>query len=144
VNRSRNRGSCVATPTGQVFKLADAHHDAAEHHERRGGKTKFLRAQQRGHGHVAAGLHLAVRLDVNAAAEIVQHERLVGFRQAEFHGAPACLMDESGDAPVPPSWPEIKTTSACAFATPAAMVPTPTSATSFTLTRALRFEFFKS
>jgi hypothetical protein len=53
-------------------------------------------------------------------------------------------MDDSGDAPVPPSWPEIKTTSACAFATPAATVPTPTSATSFTLTRALRLAFFRS
>ena len=29
----------------------------------------------------------------------------------------------SGDAPVPPSWPEISTTSACALATPAATVP---------------------
>jgi hypothetical protein len=42
------------------------------------------------------------------------------------------LIDVSGDAPVPPSWPEISTTSACALATPAATVPTPTSATSFT------------
>ena len=64
--------------------MADAHHDAAEHHERRGGKTKFLRAEQRGDGHVAAGLQLAVGLDVNAAAKIVQHERLVRFGQAEF------------------------------------------------------------
>ena len=53
-------------------------------------------------------------------------------------------MEDSGEAPVPPSWPEIKTTSACALATPAAIVPTPTSATSFTLMRALRLEFFKS
>ena len=83
--------------------MADAHHDAAQHHERRGGKTKFLRAEQRGHGHVAAGLHLAVGLHVNAAAQIVQHERLVRLGQAEFPRAPACLMDDSGDAPVPPS-----------------------------------------
>ena len=27
------------------------------------------------------------------------------------HGAPACLIDVSGEAPVPPSWPEISTTS---------------------------------
>ena len=53
-------------------------------------------------------------------------------------------MEDSGDAPVPPSWPLMSTTSACALATPAATVPTPTSATSFTLTRALRLEFFKS
>ena len=42
-------------------------------------------------------------------------------------GAPACLSDVSGDAPVPPSWPEIRTTSAWALETPAATVPTPTS-----------------
>jgi hypothetical protein len=60
------------------------------------------------------------------------------------HGMPACLMDVSGDAPVPPSWPLISTTSAFALATPAATVPTPTSATSFTLMRARSFEFFRS
>src|SRR5256885_15511685 len=54
------------------------------------------------------------------------------------HGVPACLIEESGDAPVPPSCPLIRTTSACAFETPAAMVPTPTSDTSLTLMRAWR------
>ena len=39
-------------------------------------------------------------------------------------------------APVPPSCPEMSTTSEWALATPAATVPTPTSATSFTCTRA--------
>ena len=34
--------------------------------------------------HVAAGLQLAVGLDGDAAAQIVQHERLVRFGQAEF------------------------------------------------------------
>ena len=43
-------------------------------------------------------------------------------------------------APVPPSNPEISTWSAFALATPAATVPTPTSDTSFTLTRAAGFE----
>ena len=59
-------------------------------------------------------------------------------------GRPACLMLVSGEAPVPPSWPEIRMWSACALATPAATVPTPTSETSFTLTRAPGFEFFRS
>ena len=40
---------------------------------------------------------------------------------------PACLSEVSGEAPVPPSWPLIRTTSAWALATPAATVPTPTS-----------------
>ena len=52
-------------------------------------------------------------------------------------GLPACLIELSGDAPVPPSWPEIWITSALALATPAAIVPMPISATSFTLTGAL-------
>ena len=33
-------------------------------------------------------------------------------------GSPACLIDESGEAPVPPSWPLIRMTSAWALATP--------------------------
>ena len=40
-------------------------------------------------------------------------------------GTPAATIDDSGDAPVPPSWPEISTWSAFALATPAATVPTP-------------------
>ena len=48
------------------------------------------------------------------------------------HGTPAFLIEESGLAPVPPSAPAMWTTSASAFATPAATTPTPASATSFT------------
>ncbi len=47
---------------------------------------------------------------------------------------PACLMEESGLAPVPPLAPDTWMTSASALAQPAAMVPTPSSATSFTET----------
>jgi len=45
------------------------------------------------------------------------------------HGEPACLMEDNGDAPVPPSWPDTWITSALALATPAATVPIPTSDT---------------
>ena len=55
------------------------------------------------------------------------------------HGMPACWIDACGEAPVPPSCPAITTWSAFAFATPAATVPTPTSDTSFTDTRARGF-----
>ena len=47
-------------------------------------------------------------------------------------GRPACLIDERGLAPVPPFWPLMWTTSARALTQPAAMVPTPSSATSLT------------
>ena len=53
-------------------------------------------------------------------------------------------VEVSGEAPVPPSCPLMSTRSACALATPAATVPTPTSATSFTEIRALGLTFFKS
>ena len=45
---------------------------------------------------------------------------------------------------MPPSNPAINTTSAFAFVTPAAMVPTPALETNFTLILAARFAFFKS
>jgi hypothetical protein len=60
------------------------------------------------------------------------------------HGLPAYLTEESGEAPVPPSCPEMVTWSALAFATPAATVPTPISLTSFTDTRDCGFTFFRS
>ena len=47
-------------------------------------------------------------------------------------GRPACLIEVCGLAPVPPSCPLISTTSDLPLATPAATVPTPTSATSLT------------
>ena len=49
-------------------EVADAHHDAAHRHQRRGGEAEFLGAQQRGDRHVAAGLQLAVGLDDDAAS----------------------------------------------------------------------------
>ena len=51
-------------------------------------------------------------------------------------GPPQCLMEETGDAPVPPSWPDTWITSAPALATPDATVPMPAWATSLTLTLA--------
>src|SRR5690606_19031613 len=59
-------------------------------------------------------------------------------------GVPACLMDDSGEAPVPPSWPAMTTWSAFALATPAATVPTPTSDTSLTDTEARGLAFLRS
>ena len=35
------------------------------------------------------------------------------------HGVPACLTEDSGEAPVPPSWPATTMWSALAFDTPA-------------------------
>ena len=57
----RNSGSCVATPTGQVFRWQTRIMMQPMRHQRRGGETKFLRAQQRGDDHVAAGLQAGRR-----------------------------------------------------------------------------------
>ncbi len=59
-------------------------------------------------------------------------------------GRPAYLMEVCGDAPVPPTWPEIRMTSALALATPAAMVPMPERDTSFTQTAASGLICFRS
>ena len=59
-------------------------------------------------------------------------------------GLPACLIEVSGEAPVPPSKPEIVTWSARPLDTPAATVPTPISETSFTETAASGLTFFRS
>ena len=56
------------------------------------------------------------------------------------HGAPTCLIDDSGDAPVPPAWPDRWMYDAPALATPAAIVPTPRLATSLTPIRARRVD----
>jgi hypothetical protein len=93
-------------------EVADAHHDAARHDQRRGGEAELLGAEQRGDHDVAAGLQLAVGLHDDAVAQAVEQQRLLGLGEAELPGAPACLSDVSGLAPVPPSWPEISTTSA--------------------------------
>ena len=64
--------------------VALAHHHAAEADEDGGGEPEFLRAEQRGDDDVASGLQLAVHLELDLAAQAVQHERLLGFRHAEF------------------------------------------------------------
>jgi hypothetical protein len=60
------------------------------------------------------------------------------------HGRPAYLMPVHLDAPVPPSWPEMRIWSALALATPDATIPTPVSDTSLTDTLARGFEHLRS
>ena len=66
------------------------------------------------------------------------------FTDAYNLGNPGSGEPVSWEAPVPPSWPAMVMKSAYALATPAAIVPTPISATSFTLTRADGLAFFRS
>ena len=65
-------------------QVADAHHDAAHHHERRRGEAVFLGAEQRADDDVASGLHLAVDLHDDAVAELVQDQHLLRLGEAEL------------------------------------------------------------
>ena len=65
-------------------EVADAHHHAAAHDERRGGEAELLAAEQRGDHDVAPGLELAVDLHDDAVAQAVAHERLLRLREPEL------------------------------------------------------------
>ena len=71
---------------GTGVEVALAHHDAAEGHQRHGGKAEFFRTQQRGNGDIAAGLQFAVRLNPDAAAQVIHYQNLLGFGEAQFPG----------------------------------------------------------
>src|SRR5262249_18314652 len=131
---------------GAGVEMADAHHDAAQDDERRRREAVLLAAEQRRDEDVASGLHLAVDLDHDAVAKLVQHQDLLRLGQAQLprHAALLDRGEGRGEGAVPPAGPEISTTSEKAFATPAATVPTPISATSFTCTRASGLAFFRS
>ena len=60
--------------------VAGPHHDAAQGQEWGRGEAEFLGTQQGGHDHVAAGLELAIGLQHHAAAQVVHHQDLLGFR----------------------------------------------------------------
>jgi hypothetical protein len=69
-------------------EVALPHHDAALGDERRGGEAELVGAEQRADDDVAAGLHLAVGLDPDAAAQAVEHQRLL--RLGEARAPTAC------------------------------------------------------
>ena len=81
---------CNAHWTG--VQIADTHHDAAHRHQRRCGKSKFFRAQDRRDSHISAAHQLAVGFQANTAPETIQDQRLMGFGQSQFPGE-SCVMD---------------------------------------------------
>ena len=68
------------------IQVTDSHHDAAQGYQGSGGKTKLLRPQQGSNHHIPPGFHLAIRLHHHPATQVVEHQGLVGFRQAQFPG----------------------------------------------------------
>ena len=65
-------------------EVALAHHDAALGHQRCRGKAEFIGAQDAADHHVAPGLHLTIGLDAHAAAQAVEHQRLLRFGKPQL------------------------------------------------------------
>ena len=122
-------------PTEQVPLWHFRSMHAAQAHQRRRAQAEPLRAEQRADHDVAAGLDLPVDLEADAVAQAFRPGP-AALGQAQFPRSAGVLDGGQGVAPVPPSWPLMRISSASALATPAATVPTPTCATSLTLTLA--------
>ena len=143
-NRARRRGSCVATPTGQVLRwhLRIMTHPSVT-------SATVPKPNSSAPSSAAITTSRPVRSCPSTCTRIRSRRRLstrvccVSARPIS-HGMPACLIELIGELPVPPSWPLTSTMSARPLATPAATVPTPTSATSFTDTRASGLAAFRS
>ncbi len=125
-----------ADADGAGIRMALAHHDAAHRDERGSADAELLGTQHGGHHDVASGADAAVGAQGHAMAKIVQCKDLIGFRQPHLPRHAGVFDRGLRRSAVPPLWPEIRITSALALATPAAMVPMPVTATSFTQTRA--------
>ena len=144
MKRSRSSGFWVAIPTGQVSRW----------------QTRIMMQPDTTSGAVAKPYSSAPsRAPITTSRPVficpstwttMRSRRPLAIRvcwvsaRPSSQGMPACFSEVSGAAPVPPSWPEMSTTSEWALATPAATVPTPTSATSFTWTRARGLADFRS
>ena len=122
-------------------EVALAHHDAAGRDQRRGRAAELVGAEQRARS-PRRGRCAGRRRPARAMRERSRFSTSVCWVSARpiSHGQPACLIEVSGEAPVPPSKPAIVTWSARALETPAATVPTPISETSLTETSAVRVD----
>ena len=65
-------------------EMAFAHHDAACSNQWCGRKAELVRAQQGTNRDIASGAQTAIDLDRNAAAQIVEQQRLLCFSKANF------------------------------------------------------------
>ena len=71
--------------------MADAHHDAARHDERRRREAELLGTEQRCDHDVATGLQLAVDLHDDPVAKPVSDECLLRLREPELPRDPGVL-----------------------------------------------------
>ena len=71
---------------GTAVQIAYAHHHAAHGDQRRSSEPEFLRAKQRGYGHVPPRHELAVGFQHDTAPQAVEHKRLLRLGQTHFPG----------------------------------------------------------
>ena len=76
---------------GAGIEMALAHHDAAEGYQGRSGEAEFLSAQQGRDCDITTGGKFAIRLQANAAAQIIHDQNLLRFGEAQFPGRPGVL-----------------------------------------------------
>ena len=132
--RRRSSGSCVAIPTGHVFRWQAriitqpvATSGAVEKPISSAPSSAAMTTSRPVFSWPSVCTQIRERRSFSTSVCCVSASPI-------SQGMPALCIDESGEAPVPPSCPEIRTWSALHLATPAATVPTPTSATSLTET----------
>ena len=144
VNFFLKSGFCVAIPTGQVFRW---HFLIIIHPEAINGAVAKPNSSAPNKAPIITSLPVlnppSTWRDVLPLKPLRTRVCWVSAKPIS-QGEPACFIDVSGLAPVPPSKPAIVIWSALAFATPAATVPTPISDTNFTLILASGLTFFKS
>ena len=133
LNFLRSSGSCVATPTGQVFLWQTR---AMMQPSAIMALVPKLTSSAPSMVAITTSRPVAMppsaRTVTRVRSPLANSTWCVSDRPIS-QGRPAFLIELSGLAPVPPLAPEMWITSATALATPAAIVPTPICATSLTL-----------
>ena len=71
--------------------MAYPHHHAAQGNQRCGGEAELLGTQQCSDHNIATGLELTVNLNDYPAAQVIKHQGLMGFGQAELPGQTGML-----------------------------------------------------
>src|SRR5713101_10193321 len=84
-------------PDRAGVEVALAHHDAAGGYQRGGGEAELVGAQQRADDDVATRAQAAIDLDRDAAAQAVEHQRLMRLGETDLPGL-AGVMDRGEGA----------------------------------------------
>ena len=132
-------------PVGQfgMWQLLHTMHPTRHHQPL--AEAELVRPEQGVLDHVVPVLDAAADAELHARPQPVHDQRLVRLGQAHLARQPGVLLaDDTIAAPVPPSMPSISMMSAPAFATPTAMVPMFSTATSLTDTGMPGFAAFRS